>query len=72
MQCKWRETDERTLRAWATEIDATEAGAYGVSLAAIEMTGYSFKSVTILRVVTICVLPCLRTARTPALSPVTK
>ncbi len=29
------------VRAWANEIDATEAGAYGVSLAAIEMTeGY--------------------------------
>jgi hypothetical protein len=38
---EWREPDERTLRAWANEIDATEAGAYGVSLAAIEMTeGY--------------------------------
>lgn len=36
---EWFEPDERTLRAWANEIDATEAGAYGVSLAAIEMTG---------------------------------
>lgn len=38
---EWSEPDERTLRAWANEIDATEAGAYGVSLAAIEITeGY--------------------------------
>lgn len=28
--------DERTLKAHANEIDATEAGAYGVSLAAVE------------------------------------
>jgi hypothetical protein len=38
---EWSEPDERTLRAWANDIEATEAGAYGVSLAAIEMTqGY--------------------------------
>jgi len=28
--------DPRMLRAWANDIDATEAGAYGVSLAAVE------------------------------------
>lgn len=33
----WNAPDERTKRAWANEIDATEAGAYGVSLAAIEL-----------------------------------
>jgi hypothetical protein len=32
----WTAPDARTLRAWANEIDATEAGAYGVSLAAVE------------------------------------
>lgn len=29
--------DARTLRAWANEIDTTESGAYGVSLAAVEV-----------------------------------
>lgn len=33
----WSEPDSRTLRAWANETDATEAGAYGVSLAAVEV-----------------------------------
>lgn len=33
---EWSLPDERTLRAWANEIDTTEAGAYGVSLAALE------------------------------------
>lgn len=34
----WTEPDLRTKRAWANEIDATEAGAYAVSLAAVELT----------------------------------
>jgi len=34
---EWVVPDQRTKAAWANEIDATEAGAYGVSLAAIEM-----------------------------------
>jgi hypothetical protein len=29
--------DMRTLKAWANDIDATESGAYGVSLAAVEV-----------------------------------
>lgn len=33
---QWAEPDTRTLRAWANDIDTTEAGAYGVSLAAVE------------------------------------
>lgn len=32
----WELPDARTVRAWANDIDATEAGAYGVSLAAVE------------------------------------
>lgn len=32
-------TDEATRRAWANEIDTTEAGAYGCVLAAIEQAG---------------------------------
>lgn len=32
----WTAPDAQTLRAWANEIDATEAGAYGISLAAVE------------------------------------
>lgn len=32
----WTEPDARTQRAWANDIDTTEAGAYGVSLAAVE------------------------------------
>ena len=35
-------------------------------------SGYSFKIVTIFRAVTISVLPCRRSASTPALSPVTR
>lgn len=34
---EWKEPDARTLRAWANDIDTTEAGAYGVSLAAVEV-----------------------------------
>ena len=34
---EWVAPDPRTKAAWANEIDATEAGAYGVSLAAIEL-----------------------------------
>ncbi len=34
----WLATDERTKRAWQNKDDATEAGAYGVALAAIEAT----------------------------------
>ena len=34
---EWEPPDQRTERAWANEIDATEAGAYAISLAAIEM-----------------------------------
>ena len=34
----WTSPDERTKLAWANEIDATEAGAYGVSLAAVELS----------------------------------
>ena len=33
---KWLNSDERTKNAWANEVDATEAGAYGLALAAIE------------------------------------
>jgi hypothetical protein len=35
---EWTATDDRTKRAWANETDATEAGAYCVALAAIEIT----------------------------------
>lgn len=34
----WQQPDERTKRAWANEIDATEAGACCVALAALELT----------------------------------
>ncbi|MBI3938775.1 MAG: hypothetical protein HY323_17530 [Betaproteobacteria bacterium] len=34
---EWVAPDQQTKAAWANEIDATEAGAYGVSLAAIEL-----------------------------------
>ena len=34
---EWETTDERTKRAWANEIDATEAGAYACILAAVEL-----------------------------------
>jgi hypothetical protein len=34
----WRAPDDRTKHAWANEIDTTEAGAYCVALAAIELT----------------------------------
>jgi hypothetical protein len=32
----WRRPRSRTLHAWANEIDTTEQGAYGLSLAAVE------------------------------------
>jgi hypothetical protein len=35
---KWNPANEREKGAWANEIDATEAGAYGIALAAIELT----------------------------------
>jgi hypothetical protein len=34
---KWQRTDDRTRGAWANETDATETGAYGIALAAIEV-----------------------------------
>lgn len=34
---EWKLTDAQTRGAWANEIDATEAGAYACSLAAIEL-----------------------------------
>jgi hypothetical protein len=34
----WNIPDEQVKSAWANEIDATEAGAYGIALAAIEVT----------------------------------
>ena len=34
---QWAVTDERTRRAWANEIDATESGAYACALAAVEL-----------------------------------
>jgi hypothetical protein len=33
---EFRTPDERTLNAWANDIDTTEAGAYGICLAAVE------------------------------------
>lgn len=33
---EFNKPDQRTLNAWANEIDTTEAGAYGVCLAAVE------------------------------------
>ena len=35
---EWQTPNERTKNAWANEIDTTEAGAYCVALAAIELT----------------------------------
>lgn len=35
---KWQAADDRTKGAWANEIDATEWGAYGIALAAIEVS----------------------------------
>ena len=34
----WNTPDDRTRRAWANQIDTTEAGAYCVALAAVELT----------------------------------
>ena len=34
---RWMATDTRTKNAWANDDDATEAGAYGLALAAIEL-----------------------------------
>jgi len=36
---EWEQTDERTRRAWANEIDTTEAGACACTLAAVELSG---------------------------------
>lgn len=38
----WQRTDERTRGAWANEIDATEMGAYGLALAAVEVAERMF------------------------------
>jgi hypothetical protein len=35
---EWSAPDERTLNAWANKDDATEYGAYGLALAAVELT----------------------------------
>ena len=35
-QADWREADDREKVAWANEIDATEAGAYALALAAMD------------------------------------
>jgi hypothetical protein len=35
---EWQATDDRTRRAWANEIDTTEAGAYACTLAAVELS----------------------------------
>jgi hypothetical protein len=35
----WKAADDRCRNAWANEIDATEAGAYAVALAAAELAG---------------------------------
>jgi hypothetical protein len=34
----WDLLDDTTLRAWANETDATEAGAYGIALASVEIS----------------------------------
>ena len=34
---EWAAADERVKNAWANEIDATEAGAYGLALAGVEL-----------------------------------
>lgn len=39
---EWAETDQRTRAAWANEIDATEAGAYSMILAAVELANGMF------------------------------
>ena len=35
---EWERTDDRTRRAWANEIDTTEAGAYACTIAAVELS----------------------------------
>lgn len=35
---KWKPSDNRTKAAWANEIDATEWGAYGFAIAALELS----------------------------------
>ena len=35
---EWEITDDRTRRAWANEIDTTEAGAYACVIAAVELS----------------------------------
>jgi hypothetical protein len=37
---QWSETTLRKRRAWANATDATEAGAYGLSLAVVEIEGF--------------------------------
>lgn len=37
-EAEWDAPDSRTTAAWANEIDATENGAYGVSLASMEIS----------------------------------
>jgi hypothetical protein len=37
IQVAWLPPDQRELRAWANEIDTTEAGAYACALASVEM-----------------------------------
>jgi hypothetical protein len=37
---EWQETTQRERHAWANATDATEAGAYGVALAAVELEGW--------------------------------
>ena len=37
VKAEWEACDDRLKGAWANEIDATEAGAYGLSLAAAEI-----------------------------------
>jgi hypothetical protein len=36
----WEETTQRERNAWANATDATEAGAYGFALAAVELQGF--------------------------------
>lgn len=37
-EVEWLEPDDKLKKAWANEIDTTESGAYGLALAAIEVT----------------------------------
>ena len=38
VEARWNASDEQLKRGWANETDATEWGAYGLALAAIELT----------------------------------